>query len=451
MEDEKGKYLRYDIIVLSIILLFAVSVRSYRLGIPPKHVFDECYYAKAADEYIALQEDSNWVHPPLGKLLIASGILLNRSIQFVAIKAGIADDLRLGSEWRFASLIFGLLMIILLYFLAVKMFKSRYTATVSIFLLSIEFLHFVESRIAMLDIFLAFFILAGFYTAYCYLEEEGGYNRYLYATVIFFGLSTAIKWNGIFGALGVFILITFLKTTNEEYKKQESFFNKSKNKANFIKKWLINTYVRIPRILKMAAMFFLSGLILQIMSYIPYFMTGGTIERLYGFYAGTLDFHYHQKWSHPYLSKMWTWPLMIRPIWYLYETMNGKIYGIVAMGSPLFWWGFIVFLVELIIITFYERKPEQYFLLVGYCCPYIFWLISNKGGFFYYMMPCVAWMCLITAHGLERWRNTKLGRIMGWVYLLALLLFFIVFFPILAATPVNGDYFKRLMWTRSWI
>lgn len=450
MEDEKKSNLRYDIIVLGIILLFAVSMRAYRLGVPPKQVFDECYYAKAANDYLSLREDSNWVHPPLGKLLIASGILVHRGIQFVTSSVGITSNIRLGSEWRMASLIFGLLMIILVYFFALKMFKSRYIATVSAFLLSIEFLHFVESRIAMLDMFLSFFMLAGFYTAYCYIEKEGGYNNYLIITAALFGLSTAIKWSGIFGALGAFTLMVFLKQTDAEESRYGELLESSVKKG-FIKRIYFKMLIRLPRTLKIAAIFFLSGLILQFMSYIPYFLTGGTFKKLYGFYKGTLEFHYHQKWSHPYLSRMWTWPLMIRPIWYLYDTIDKKINGIIAMGCPVFWWGFFVFLIELVIITFYERKKEHFFLLVGYFSPYIFWIISNKGGFFYYMTPCVAWMCIITAYVLECWRNLKIGRIMGWVYLLTLIVFFFFFYPILASYPIPHHYYKILMWRRSWI
>ncbi|GEM_PF-1095533 len=440
---------RYDLIIILVLMLFALLTRSYRLGFPPKMYFDEVYYAKAGQEYLSHKEDSNWVHPPLAKLIITQGIAFSRCMQSILVKFGMAKSVQYALEWRFAGLVTGLLMIPLVYFFALRLFKKRYTAAVSAFLLSIELLHFVESRIAMIDIFLAFFMLAGAFAAYCYIESENKYGPWLFLTVIIFGLAAACKWSGVFGALACYFCMIFLKTTEEEREKlQELEEGKESSVPVAVFRQCL---VRYPRALTMGALFFIFGLSMQVLSYIPFFVNGGKLDNLLSYYPRTLHFHYKEKWSHPYLSQMWMWPLMIRPIWYLFDEAYGKVYGIVAMGSPLFWWGFIILLIELIVVAAVERKKEQIFLLFGYFSPFIFWIISNKGGFFYYMTPCVAWMALITAYGLERWRDTRSGMVMGWIYLTALFIFFVCFFPIVAGYPIPREVFNKLMWIKSWI
>jgi dolichyl-phosphate-mannose-protein mannosyltransferase len=439
----------YDIMVIAAILLFAILIRSYRLGFPAKMYFDEIYYAKAAQQYLDLKEDPNWVHPPLGKIIIAGGILIDRTLSGIMIHLGLMKPMHSAATWRMASLIVGCLMIPLIYFFALRLFRKRYTATVAAFLLSIEFLHIAESRIAMIDIFLSFFSLAGSYAAYCYIDGDDKEERYLLLTAILFGIAAACKWNGIFPAFGCYVAMVFLKNTGDEQALLE--YSGGREKPRWPVRLFRTVKVKFPRALRIAALMFLVGFICQALSYIYFFLIGGTPGKLFENISRTLHFHYKEPWKHPYLSQMWAWPLMIRPIWYLFEESTGNVYGIIAMGSPLFWWGFIIFLVELIILAVSERRKEHFFLILGYFTPYIFWMISNKGGFFYYMTPCVAWMCLITAHGLERWRDTKSGRLMGWVYLVALVLFFIIFYPILAGYPVPRPFFNKLMWTRSWI
>ncbi|MGV8122967.1 MAG: phospholipid carrier-dependent glycosyltransferase [Candidatus Xenobiia bacterium LiM19] len=441
----KGDF-RYDLVIILILMLFTLLSRSYRLGFPPKMYFDEIYYAKAGQEYMQHKEDTNWVHPPLAKLIITQGMVFSRSMQAILVKFGMAKPIQYALEWRFASLVTGLLMIPLIYLFALRLFKKRYTAAVSAFLLSIELLHFVESRICMIDIFLAFFMLAGAFAAYCYIESEDKYGPYLFLTVIIFGLAAACKWSGIFGAFACYFCMIFLKTTEEERERLQEMEKSSLPAAIFRQ-----CVVRYPRALTMGALFFIFGLSMQLISYIPFFVNGGKLDNLLSYYPRTLHFHYKEKWSHPYLSQMWMWPLMIRPIWYLFDEAYGKIYGIVAMGSPLFWWGFIILLIELIIVAAVERKREQIFLIFGYFSPFIFWIISNKGGFFYYMTPCAAWMALITAYGLERWRDTRAGTVMGWIYLAALFIFFICFLPIVAGYPIPREVFNKLMWIKSWI
>src|SRR4051812_578679 len=80
---------------------------------PKKFNFDEFHYVPAAKSFLALQENKNWEHPPLGKVFISMGIAL-------------FGDRPLG--WRFMSTIFGSLTLVGMYVLALVLFRNRKTA-----------------------------------------------------------------------------------------------------------------------------------------------------------------------------------------------------------------------------------------------------------------------------------------------------------------------------------
>jgi dolichyl-phosphate-mannose--protein O-mannosyl transferase len=119
-------------IVTLIIGAIAFVIRFVNLGYPNKLVFDETYYAKDAYSLLKFGYERDWpsnanskiitgdvdvmndtasfvVHPPLGKWLIATGEQLFGMNSF---------------GWRFASLIFGVLLIMVTIRLVRRVSKS---------------------------------------------------------------------------------------------------------------------------------------------------------------------------------------------------------------------------------------------------------------------------------------------------------------------------------------
>ena len=155
-------------IVTLIIGAIAFVTRLINLGYPNKLVFDETYYAKDAYSLLKFGYERNWpnnanskiiagnpdvmedtaafvVHPPLGKWLIAGGEYLFGMNSF---------------GWRFASLVFGTLLIMVTIRLVRRASKSTLIGGLAGILLTFDGLEFVMSRTALLDIFVAFFLVA---------------------------------------------------------------------------------------------------------------------------------------------------------------------------------------------------------------------------------------------------------------------------------------------------
>jgi dolichyl-phosphate-mannose--protein O-mannosyl transferase len=223
--------------------LLALFLRLWKLGTPHEFLFDETYYAKDAwsllhfgyaREYadgekanaaiLAGNPDGLWkdnasmaVHPDFGKWLIGLGE-----------KAFGMDPF----GWRIASAVIGSLMIVVMVRLVRRMTGSTLLGVVAGLLLCFDGMQFVLSRTALLDIFVAFFILLA---VHCHvadrdwsrarlarlLEPDGGrvtsgsgpvrgllWRPWLVAAGVSWGLACGTKWEALF-PLAAFGLLTY--------------------------------------------------------------------------------------------------------------------------------------------------------------------------------------------------------------------------------------------------
>ena len=150
-----------------------VLARVYHLGFPPNILWDERYFPVMADKYLhgVYQFD---LHPPLGKFIIALGI-------------SVLGDVPLG--WRIMPTLFGLALLPLVAVLGWYCLKDRVGALLLVTCFSVETIFIVHSRIGVMDIFLAFFVLATFLAA---LGAES--NRQVILPSALLGLAIAVKW-----------------------------------------------------------------------------------------------------------------------------------------------------------------------------------------------------------------------------------------------------------------
>ena len=181
---------RYSLAALGLIGM--VSILHFAIiDIPRAYVFDEFYYVPQALGLLS-GDKIPFSHPPLGVYLIAFGIAIfgNR-----------------GLGWRFSSVVFGVLSIGILYLLVHRSTRNRSIALFSSTLYAFDSLTFVQSSVAMLDVFLVFFMLLGFLLYWR--------NRRILACIMM-ALSTLCKLVGVlgFGALLLMMLLEREKLRN---------------------------------------------------------------------------------------------------------------------------------------------------------------------------------------------------------------------------------------------
>jgi len=116
-------------------------------------IFDEIYFARAGKEYLSanlpIYENT---HPPLTKLLITLSMIL------------FGGDHAAG--WRFLDVVFGALVIVLLYVFAKRVTGSTVFAALATSFFLFDGMHFVQSRIATPEGFVVFFATAATYAFY---------------------------------------------------------------------------------------------------------------------------------------------------------------------------------------------------------------------------------------------------------------------------------------------
>jgi dolichyl-phosphate-mannose--protein O-mannosyl transferase len=438
---------RRDLALLLLITLVAFGLRAWRLDFPDKEYFDETYYTKAALNYLRGEPDSNTVHPPLGKECIALGMRLVNEIEAMAGR----ELLDVPGEARVAPLLAGTAMIPLVYLLGLRLGRgSRLVAGSAAFLVAIDFLHLVQSRIAMLDIFLAFFCLLGLWFTWLFLEdaEVGRPRRWAWVVLaaLSFGAATACKWNGIFGGFGACLLMMMLGRPADP---------PSDTRRQRLLRWLLPPLIFLVLVPPV-----------YLASYLPLFRREGfkvqTLRTIYGYHENMVRFRYDpNQFKHRYLSYWWGWPVVYRPIWYYYEEAAPQataanpnpakaVYGIVAMGSVLFWWTSLIYIGELGFYGVRYRDRRCLFLLVLYLSQWLLWAISTTGGFIFYMLPDVPLMALAAGLVLEDWRGSRGGAWMIASYLVAVLVVFALYYPYLTAYPASKPLFDRLFMPASW-
>jgi dolichyl-phosphate-mannose--protein O-mannosyl transferase len=122
-------------------------------------IFDELYFARAGEEYLLNLRIYENTHPPLSKLLVTLSMML-----FGGMRGhGLGDTTY---AWRFLDVVFGALVVMLLYALAKRMTGSTAIAAMASLLLTADGMHFVQSRIATPEGFVVFFATLATYAFY---------------------------------------------------------------------------------------------------------------------------------------------------------------------------------------------------------------------------------------------------------------------------------------------
>ncbi len=146
---------------LDYVLMTGLGVFSFVLSYvnywyPADKVFDEIYFARGAEEYLKNLRIYENTHPPLSKLLVTLSVMMFGGLAHGDNSAG----------WRFLDVVFGALVVMLLYAFAKRVTRSTLFASLCALFLILDGMHFVQSRIATPEGFVVFFAMAAVYAFY---------------------------------------------------------------------------------------------------------------------------------------------------------------------------------------------------------------------------------------------------------------------------------------------
>ncbi|OGF46597.1 MAG: hypothetical protein A2452_11475 [Candidatus Firestonebacteria bacterium RIFOXYC2_FULL_39_67] len=204
-------------IQLAIIAVFAVIVLFAKLGAGGLASLDDCYYAQQAKEIL---QTGDWLTMHYqGKPLHENDPVCLWSMAFMFKTFGISEF-----SARFHSAFFGVLTIILIYFLGRLLYNHRVGIFSSVILLTTQ-IFTKYARHAMLDVTLTFFVILSLFFFVKAVKEEGKTTDNKNALYfLLFGVSTgiAILTKNL---LGVFPLLTaaFHTLFNKGFTRRFSF------------------------------------------------------------------------------------------------------------------------------------------------------------------------------------------------------------------------------------
>ena len=411
---------------------FGLILRLWNLDSPKGKVFDEIYYATNAESLLqnGIEIDSKSglaqfiVHPPTGKWLIASGIKLFGYNEF---------------GWRFAAAIVGSISIILLYFTAKKLFNNQLLSVFATALISLDGLHLVHSRIALLDIFLLFFIQIA---VLAFLHSK------YWISALSLGLACSVKWSGLYVLIALVLYVLVLDIRRNRYLGSQFPIREMIRKSLFF------------RFLQ----FGIFPVVIYVASWFSWFVTNTGWDRNYSsnplfslwhYHSEILNFHTKLTEEHPYSANPWSWLIQGRPTSFFYETPKSCggascSQEILALGTPILWWAATLALLVTIGYWVSKRDWQAEILLVVIGASYLPWFaIQERTMFSFYAVAFEPFLLLTLVYLLSK--IVRYQRRIAIIFTAIVLVNFLYFLPIFLGLPITYNSWSDRMWLPSWI
>lgn len=491
--------------VTAIIALVAFILRVLNLGYPNKLLFDETYYAKDAWALTKYGYETEWaenandqiphgdlsaltdqaakvMHPPLGKWMIGLGEGMFGMTSF---------------GWRFMSVLFGVLIIVLVIRMTRRLTGSLVVGALAGILLMFDGLHFVMSRLALLDIFQTGFTLAAVAALLVdrdwyrerlarHLEQNrlttlGGtfgpifwWRPWRLVAGIMFGLGCGTKWSTLY-VLAAFSVLSVLWDVGA---RRLAGAGPMAWKGLVIDGPIAFGYQVVVAVL------------VYIASWTGWFVTGSGYKRQWsvenpdeplarlGTFGSWLSYHaqvysehtgdyMRHEATHSYDAHPSGWLVIGRPTGV--DAVNGIKPGtdgcpgpedcirvISAIGTPILWWaGVIAFIIA---VAFWIGNRDWRFgvPVLGLLSVWLPWFPqADRPLYFFYTIMIIPFTCMALAMVLGKligenstWRP---GVIITGVFVALVIINFGYFHPILTDGLLTRTQWQARMWFNRWI
>lgn len=505
-----------------LVTFFAALLRFWQLGVPHAVVFDETYYAKDAWSLLEQGYEGSWgdnandailddssrtplsddpsyvVHPPVGKWVIAVGL------RFFGLEP---------FGWRFMMAVLGVLSVLMVCRIGRRLFRSTALGCLAGGLMAVDGLHFVMSRVALLDLVLMFFVLAAFG---CLLIDRDrtrarlanalptdqpnaetaqmklGWRPWRIAAGISLGLAIGTKWSGLYvlAAFGVLLVLwdVSARRTAGARRPRRTMLRRDAlpgflalvpvaivtyvaswagwfaTKGGYFRDWAAGREGRSPDEVSLPLLGKIS-LPQFDMTWVP-----ESLRSLWHYEAEVYSFHVNLTSDHSYQSSPWSWLVAGRPVSYHYKSaelgekgcleQSGCAREVLALGTPVLWWLGVAALLYALYRWAMRRDWRSGALLCGLAAGYLPWfLYSDRTIFYFYAIVFVPFLCLAVAQllgaiagppGSTEFRRT-VGLVVAGSLVLLVIWNFIYFWPIYTAQEISIDQWRARMWFDTWI
>ncbi|MDR2348427.1 MAG: phospholipid carrier-dependent glycosyltransferase [Bifidobacteriaceae bacterium] len=426
-------------------------LRFWRLGSPAELMFDETYYVKDAYSLLTRGVEFNWVkdtdalfeagdfsslqdtgayiaHPPVGKWLIAGGMSL------------FGPESPVG--WRFSTALCGTAAVFLTILVGWRLFNSQTLGLLAGLAVAVDGIGLVLSRTALLDVFLMFFALLGFWLV---LKDRAvmerrlkrrlgcpvghgptgaplydrrllgpglGMRWYLLGAGLALGLACGVKWSGLF-FLAVFGLLAVV-------------WDAASRRRAGVRGWLAGAVLRDGP--KAFGLMVPTALAVYTASWAGWLATKTGYNRnwaeqhpgegvgwlpaplrsLLEYHRQVYGFHTTLTSEHNYASNPAWWLIQQRSTSFFYESeptcgADSCSQAVTALGNPLIWWLGVVALGAVIYNAIVWADRRAWGVLAGYIGGYLPWLFyAQRTIFTFYTVAFLPFVGLALAYAAGR-------------------------------------------------
>ncbi|GAA2970880.1 phospholipid carrier-dependent glycosyltransferase [Microbacterium terrae] len=497
----------YDWLAPTLVTLLAALLRLPALARPHDLMlqFDETYYVKDAwtmlnlgyeaawpeggsesflsgDPYVFTTDPAFVVHPPLGKWIIALGMMV----------FGPGD----GWGWRITTALLGIGSVLLLMLIARRLTGSTNVAVVAGFLMAIDGLAITMSRVALLDGPLTFFVLLGF--LFVLLDRERTMTRiaatvaaradgdplpswgpvlwnrpWIIAAGAALGAASAVKWSGawVLAGLGVYLVVT------DALARRRAGIQLWP--ADALRQGVASFVLLVP-----------VAFAVYLVSWTGWLATDGGYDRhvadanpASGFWSwvplplqSLWQYHLTMYNSaanitspHTYGSPAWQWPLLLRPTTMYFHSdafgadgctsVGGCSSAITSIPNPLVWYAGMVAVVYIAYRFVVARDWRHAFVLTGIAVAYVPWLFyPERTTFQFYTVLMLPFVLLALTFSLreiavpdppDAYRRL-VGQRLVIVFLAVATLVAAFWYPLATAMSVPYEFWHSHMWLSSW-
>jgi len=443
------------------VLLFLVALGLYlpRIDYPDKYLFDEILFAYSAGQYA--EGDANayawnhpcstfkndeacveampearqdggrigkyqWDHPPLGKLIIATGILAFGNDAF---------------GWRITSALFGAIGIVLAYQLGYTLTRRRIVGVLAATLLLLDGLFFVYSRMGLVDIYVTVLGLAAMLAFASYLRAPPDRARWpLFLTGVLLGLGIATKWNAAYLGAGIGLVVLWRVYRLFRESRREDATAGARN-------GFVDHLFWVPLALGLVP------LAIYILAFTQFFLEGYSISQFIELQKETFHVHSTIRDGNSMASKWWEWPLALRHVWFGTRSFaDGRIATVYANGNPLLYWGFLPAMAWLCLRWWQQRNWALIVVAIGFFGQWLPWIFIERSTYTYHFLPAVPYGCLAVAMAVVHLcqGNTGWRRALAIEYVVLIALAFAFFYPIYSYYPLSEAGMALRMWLPTW-
>jgi dolichyl-phosphate-mannose-protein mannosyltransferase len=505
------RWLNRPVVAILAVTVIAAGVRFVHLSYPHTRIFDEIYYSKSgciflgysdrrcdiqsADEkyWRSTQGDvGDWVHPPLGKWMIAAG------------------ELAFGTEsfgWRVSSAVTGTATVVVLAMIVQVLFGSALWTFVGGLLLATESLNVVQSRTSMLDIFVTFWILLSF--LFLLLDrrwidrrtpppdaaadapaadapgedgpgatatrsedvadlDAGGveqlgspparvpspfFRPWRIAAGVALGAAVASKWSGLTAVAGVVAVSLLWEVTRRRRAGMPT--------GRSI--WKAVQWEAFPIVVWLLVVPFAVYLVSYVGWFVQFHWDVGRWARLQ---ADMASYSEHLQWYdpkthkpiHPYLSHAWSWILLWRPVLYFANYGNDARRVIYANGNPAIFWGSVIAIPWTAYVWWRRRDWRAGFVVLAVAALYLPWFLISRPQFLFYATPISPLFVLADLYLIRDLSGMHVAGSRSRPYLPVAVGFVVVsvalfvwFWPVLTGGLVTGTGWQLRAWFPGWV